>query len=139
MRSHYKAIEQRLAGLTLSGKTVPGALGDPADNVSPPYWFVTPRPSIVRSESVAGRRDMVDETFNVTFVHVTANNCLALQEAGAALLDEWAPQVDGWVCYPLEPVDALPVQTATAVVNGESNTYPPYAVVQYRLRAVKEQ
>lgn len=138
MRTIYAAVRDRLAALILSRSAVPVTLGDPPGNSPLPYAFITPVPTVGRAESLAGVRDLIDEYFNVTFVHSTPNNVLALCEAGQALLDEWTPTVDGWAGQPLEPVDAQPVQTATAVMEGTTNTYPRWAVVQYRLRASKE-
>ena len=137
-RAHYVAIRDRLATLTASGKLIPATLGDPPWNQSLPYTFITPRPSVKRSESVASVRNLLDETFNITLVHSSANNVLALSEVGSALLDEWTPEVDGWHTYPLELIDAQPVQTSTTVVDGTKNTYPRWAVLQFRLRASKE-
>lgn len=137
-RAHYQAITDHLATLTASGKPVPATLGDPPGNQPLPYSFVTPRPSVRRSESVAGVRDLLNETFNITLVHSSASNVLALCEGATRLLDEWAPEVEGWHTSALELIDAQPVQTSTVVMDGQSNTYPRWAVLQFRLQATKE-
>lgn len=137
-RAHYRAIEARLKELVLSGKTVPGFLGDPPTNQALPYMFITPTPTPTHSENIAGTRDVLDAYFNVTCVHTTTNNCLALTEKMRELVDDWAPEVAGWRTFPLEPVDAQPVQTSTSAMEMDSNTYPRWSVTQYRLQACKE-
>ncbi|MCI1962841.1 MAG: hypothetical protein LKJ18_01910 [Ancrocorticia sp.] len=137
-RAHYRAIEAHLKELILSGKTVPGFLGDPPANTVLPYTFITPVPAPAHAENVAGSRDVLDAYFNVTCVHTTANNCLALTEKMRELLDDWTPTVDGWRTFPLEPVDAQPVQTSTTAMEMDSNSYPRWSVTQYRLQACKE-
>lgn len=137
-RAHYVAIRDRLATLKASGKPVPSTLGDPPSNTPLPYTFITPRPAVAHSESVAGVRDTLDETFNVTLVHSSASNVLTMCEGASGLLDEWAPEVSGWHTSTLELIDAQPVQTSTVVMDGTSNTYPRWAVLQFRLQATKE-
>ena len=137
-RAHYQAITNRLATLTASGKPVPATLGDPPNNSPLPYTFITPRPATPRSVTAAGCDRELDEYFNVTLVHSSAANVLALCEGATSLLHGWEPVVPGWRTFPLEVVDTQPVQTSTVVMDGQSNTYPRWAVIQCRLQATKE-
>lgn len=137
-RAHYQAITNRLATLATSGKLVPATLGDPPGNQPLPYMFVTPRPATPRSVTAAGCDRELNEVFNVTLVHSSANNVLAMCEGATSLLHGWTPEVPGWRTFPLEVVDTQPVQTSTVVMDGTSNTYPRWAVLQVRLQATKE-
>ena len=138
MRAHYDMILQRLSGMTVGGVPVPAFLGDPPSSVVPPYVFVTPRPSVGVAISTSGADTVLSEGFQVTVVHTSANNTLALQEKVGALLDGYTPAIGGWGTFPLRAVDAQPVRTDTTVVYGPSNLYPRFAVVSYHLQAVKE-
>lgn len=137
-RAHYAAIRDRLATLTASGKPVPATLGDPPGNQPLPYTFVTPRPATPRSVTAAGCDRELSEYFNVTLVHSSASNVLAMCEGATDLLHGWTPIIPGWRTFPLEVVDTQPVQTSTVVMDGPSNTYPRWAVLQVRLQATKE-
>ena len=137
-RAHYQAITNRLAMLTASGKPVPATLGDPPSNTPLPYTFITPRPATPRSVTAAGCDRELSEVFNVTLVHSSASNVLAMCEGATSLLHGWVPVVPGWRTFPLEVVDTQPVQTSTVVMDGTSNTYPRWAVLQVRLQATKE-
>ena len=138
MRAHYGQILERISGVVAGGVTVPAYVGDPPSQVDPPYAFITARPSVGVALSVAGADRTLDEYFTVTCVHTSANNVLALQEKTGGLLDGYTPTISGWRTFPLRAVDSEPVRTDTTVTYGPSNSYPRYAVVQYRLQATKE-
>ena len=134
----YRAVKARLSALTLSGAVVPCDLGEPTENRQPPYTFVWGPLPVSESVDAASCGSELDVWVHVTYVHSTTWNTMALGACVRDLLDGWTPALTGWRCFPLEVRNDSDPQQSTAVVNGESNTYPRWGVLGVHLRATKE-
>lgn len=134
----YKQIQSRLSEIVLAGVAVPCDIGQPTKNRNPPYMFVWGSVPVHESLTAAGCDVNVDEHLKVTFVHTSSWNALQLGEQVRSLLDGWTPQVPGWRVFPIHVDTALPVTPDTTVINGPSNTYPPYGVLEAHVQATKE-
>lgn len=130
-------VYARTADLIRSAGT-PCFVGDPPENIPPPYAFVWGPLPIGHPRTVGGVDVQVDQDINVQVVAKEAASVLALASTVNDALNRAELTVDGWRIFPLKVTDSTPVQTARGAVEPATNMYPAWLTLSVRVRATKE-
>lgn len=120
------------------GDLVPCFVGDPPDNIPPPFCFVWGPLPVEEAHTVAGALEVVSLPFHVQVVAKQAPDVLLLAAQVKQRLRSADIQVEGWRVFPLKVTGSEPVQTDRAVANAATDTYPAWITLHAHLNATKE-
>ena len=130
-------VYARTADLIQSAGT-PCFVGDPPENIPPPYAFVWGPVPTEYALTPAGVDEQVDLEFHVQVVAKEAASVLLLAGALKLLLRGAVLPVEGWRVFPLRVTGSTDVQTARGVVEPATGLYPAWSTLHLRLQATKE-
>lgn len=134
-----RLVCDRLQTLTWQGAPLTVCVGDPPSGTPVPYAFIHAQPLPVGSLTVDDIPDVVDERLRIQVVEHTPVNVLALADEVCAVLEGFAPGVDGWRLAPLRVEEALPVQTANSGTSKTSGRAPSWTTLTVRVRGSRSQ
>lgn len=117
---------------------VPAFIGTPGSNVDVPFVRVWGPLPTRQPATLSGSNTTASEVVKIMVVHTSSANVFALSARVHALLDGFAPKVDGWRVFPLKVVGSSDVTTEQGVFDEKSNDYTSFLTLLVRLRATKE-